>query len=160
MKKQSHFWAMMCHLSTFMGFLIPGFSLIAPLIIWAWKREGDPLVYENGRHVINFVLTFWIYAFSILVVLVAFVLLFWFPGLTLLERVLPHFVANLTVPALSILYILLGGAYGCLYFVFHFVLPIYGALKALNGEVYRYPLTLTLLKEKDLYPEGKTLSPK
>lgn len=157
MKKKSCFWAMMCHLSTFLGFLIPGLSLIAPIVIWAAKRERDDLVCQNGRNVINFVLSFWLYTLGIGAVILSSLILVWFPVIIMFERVSQ--ISQLS-PAIPSFYIFFCVVYGVIYGVFHLILPIYGAVKALNGEVYRYPLTLTLLKEKDPYPQGKITSTK
>jgi uncharacterized Tic20 family protein len=33
-QKNAAFWAMMCHLSSLVGFIFPGFGMIIPLIIW------------------------------------------------------------------------------------------------------------------------------
>ncbi|UNM05635.1 MAG: DUF4870 domain-containing protein [Holosporaceae bacterium] len=70
MKNSNHsFWAMMCHLSSLIGFLLPGFSIIAPLIVWGLKRHDHPLIMKNGRNVINFILSYWIYTFGLLAIL-------------------------------------------------------------------------------------------
>lgn len=132
---------------------MPGLSLIAPLVIWAAKREGDDLVYQNGRHVINFVLSFWLYTLGIAAATLASLMLFWLPGIMVLERMAPPLLQ--LIPSVPVFYFFFCAAYAGIYGFFHMVLPIYGALKALNGEVYRYPLTLTLLKEKDPYPQSK-----
>ena len=132
---QTRFWAMLCHLSTLLGFILPFFSLIAPLIIWGVKRDQDSLVNENGRNVINFVLSFWLYSLVLF-----FVALFMIPFLI--------------IPFLNFLFALglffwgaCGVLYGIVYFFLQLILPIYGGIKAFNGEVYRYPLTISFLKE-------------
>ena len=72
--KNSTFWAMMCHLSSLLGFLIPGFSIIGPLIVWGFKRHDDPLIMKNGRNVINFILSYWIYTLGFIGVCLLFAL--------------------------------------------------------------------------------------
>lgn len=50
-------WLLMFHLSPVIGFIIPFASLIAPLILWAYKRSDHPLYDKHGRAVVNFHLT-------------------------------------------------------------------------------------------------------
>ena len=52
--KDEQTWAMLCHFSTFIGFIFPFRNIIAPLIIWLSKREDLPLVADQGREVLNF----------------------------------------------------------------------------------------------------------
>lgn len=139
---RASFWAMMCHLSSLLGFFFPGFSIVAPLILWGMKGDQDPLIKENGRNVINFVLSFWLYSFGLVFIMGFFAILLFFPTL-IISR-----VTNLDglMPGLFVF----GGffflVYLGIYMFFHLVLPIYGAIKASNGEVYRYPLTIPFLK--------------
>ncbi|MFN7662357.1 MAG: DUF4870 domain-containing protein [Alphaproteobacteria bacterium] len=137
--RPSSFWSMMCHLSSLLGFLIPGASLIAPLIIWGMKREQDSLINKNGQNVINFVLSFWVYSLVFFLIVGLFLL-----GISVFFD--SGHSPNGIVP------LFLGGglfslAYLVSYFLAHLALPIYGGIKALNAEVYRYPLTISFLKE-------------
>jgi uncharacterized Tic20 family protein len=48
--------ALICHLLPFCGFLapaIPGVNLIAPLVLWLLKREGNPFLDAHGKEVLN-----------------------------------------------------------------------------------------------------------
>jgi uncharacterized Tic20 family protein len=148
------FWAMMCHLSTLLGFVMPGFSIIAPLLIWGLKRDEDLLIQENGRNVINFILSFWVYSFGLFAVFLLFFALLIFPFAMLIPSFSPF-------PTFGFFFY--GGCgviYGILYIIFHLVLPIYGGLKAFNGEIYRYPLTISFLKEPQTNQRGRKLSAK
>jgi uncharacterized Tic20 family protein len=136
---------MMCHLSTFLGFILPGLSILAPLLIWGLKRDEDPLIRENGRNVINFILSFWVYSFGIFIAFCLFFLLMIFP-VTMLASSHGYATSNFFPTAGFFFYVVCGIVYGLIYIVFHLILPIYGGLKAFNGEVYRYPLTISFLK--------------
>lgn len=58
-------WAMFCHLSSFIIFLIPFFgNIIGPLIIWMIKKEEFPLVNDQGKESINFQISMTIYFFA------------------------------------------------------------------------------------------------
>jgi uncharacterized Tic20 family protein len=76
--KTPSIWAMLCHLSSFAGFLVPFGNIVAPLIIWAVKKNDDPLIDEAGKESINFQLTmiiFFIIATLLIFVLIGFILL-------------------------------------------------------------------------------------
>jgi uncharacterized Tic20 family protein len=54
-------WAMLCHLSTLVGYCVPFGNVLAPLAIWHFKREGAPLVDDQGREALNFQLSMTLY---------------------------------------------------------------------------------------------------
>ena len=51
---------MFCHLSVLIGYVIPGASLLAPLVIWLLKREEMPFVDDQGKESLNFQITMFI----------------------------------------------------------------------------------------------------
>lgn len=64
-------WAMLCHLSSLCGFLIPLGSILGPLVVWLTQREKHPFVDDQGKEVLNFQISMTIYALiSALLVLV------------------------------------------------------------------------------------------
>jgi hypothetical protein len=52
---------MLCHFSTYIGFIFPFGNIIVPLIIWLSKREDIPLVEDQGREALNFQISMTIY---------------------------------------------------------------------------------------------------
>jgi uncharacterized protein len=109
-------WATIAHLSSFATFVgVP--SPIGPLAVWLLKRNTDAFAAEHAREAINFNLSLWIYAALAVVATVLTV------GLGLIAIIPAALVA---VP-------------------FWFVVTIIAAVKASNGEPYRYPLTLRLV---------------
>ncbi len=54
-------WAMLCHLSTFVGYVVPFGHVIAPLVIWLIQREKLPLVDDQGKEAVNFQISMTIY---------------------------------------------------------------------------------------------------
>ena len=50
-------WALLCHLSALAGFVVPFGNIIGPLLVWLLKREGSPLVDDQGKEALNFQLT-------------------------------------------------------------------------------------------------------
>ena len=76
--KEEQNWAMLCHLSGLVGFLIPFGSLLGPLVIWLVKRGEMPLVDQHGKEALNFQISVTILAlvsWALMVVLIGFVLL-------------------------------------------------------------------------------------
>jgi hypothetical protein len=76
--KEEQNWAMLCHLSALIGFVIPFGSILGPLVIWLVKRADMPLVDQHGKEALNFQLTVAILAlisWALVVVLIGFVLL-------------------------------------------------------------------------------------
>lgn len=68
---------MLCHLSTFAGYVIPFGNIIAPLIIWIMKKEEFPLANDQGKEVLNFQISFMIYltiALLLVILLIAIAL--------------------------------------------------------------------------------------
>lgn len=104
-------WALACHLSTFLGYLIPFGNIIAPLIIWILKKDEMPFVNDQGKEAVNFQITVTIAA------LVCVVLVFLLVGIPLI-----------------ILLVLLEA-----------IVTIIAAVRAYDGEQYRYPMTLRLI---------------
>lgn len=109
-------WAMACHLSALLGFvLMPSANIWAPLIIWLWKRNDSAFIDQAGRESVNFHISLWIY--SLVAIAMAFTIVL--------------------IP----LAILLGGAL----YLAGLVYTIIGAVKTSGGEHYRYPFTLRLI---------------
>ncbi|MFH0910347.1 MAG: DUF4870 domain-containing protein [Planctomycetota bacterium] len=80
--KDERMWAMLCHLSSLVGFIIPLGNIIAPLVIWMIKKEEYPLVEDQGKESVNFQITLFI------AVIVVFVLMFVVIGVFLMPILL------------------------------------------------------------------------
>ena len=110
---------MICHLGGLTGYLGNGLgSIIVPLIVWIIKKDEIPEVDRHGKEALNFNISIAIYG------LVLGVLTFVTFGIA----------AFLTIPLMLALAI------------FHLVCVVLAAIKANNGEEYRYPLCLRLVK--------------
>lgn len=113
-------WTVLCHASALLGFFIPAAGhFLGPLVVWLVKRDQSPAVNEHGKESLNFQISMLIYA--ALLGVVCFVLMFVLVGFLL-------------IPFFAILHIL------------NVVLVIIASIKANNGELYRYPFTIRLLK--------------
>jgi uncharacterized Tic20 family protein len=54
-------WSMLCHLSSFAGFLFPFGGIIGPLICWMSRRDDSLWINENGKAALNFNLSILLY---------------------------------------------------------------------------------------------------
>lgn len=146
---------MFCHLSAllwfllaFLGLPIPLFTnLIGPLVIWASKKDEFELVDLHGRESLNFQISMTIY--GIILLAVSFIVL-------LLYVILVQIVAVSNVNSDSgVFAIALGLLAGIGWIVFvgtfglvQLILVLLAAVKASQGEFYRYPFTLRLIPDR------------
>lgn len=52
--KDARTWGMLCHLSAFLGFIIPFGNILGPLVIWLIKKKDYPFVDDQGKEALNF----------------------------------------------------------------------------------------------------------
>ncbi|MCI0691316.1 DUF4870 domain-containing protein [candidate division KSB1 bacterium] len=76
--KDERTWAMLCHISTLAGFVIPFGNIAGPLVIWMIKKDEFPLVDDQGKEALNFQISMTIY------VIASIILIFLLVGLPLL----------------------------------------------------------------------------
>ena len=112
-------WAMFCHLAGLAGFVIPVVlsGIIAPLIVWQMKKDEHPFIDEQGKEALNFQISMPLYA------MIGTAACF----ITCIGVVLIPFVV------------------GAVYLV-NLIFLIIAAIKANNGEHYRYPLSIRFIK--------------
>ncbi len=112
-------WAMFCHLAGLAGFAIPVVlsGIIAPLIVWQMKKDEHPFIDEHGKEALNFQISIPLYA------MIGTAACF----ITCIGVVLIPFVV------------------GAVYLV-NLIFLIIAAIKANNGEHYRYPVCIRFIK--------------
>ena len=110
---------MLCHLSALAGFIIPFGNMLGPLLVWQIKKNEIPSVNVHGKAALNFQITVTIAA--LIGVVVAIVLSFFCVGFLLFPIVILIGLAGL-------------------------VFAIIAGIKANNGEDYKYPFSLQLVK--------------
>lgn len=54
-------WAMLCHLIGFVGLIFPFGNILAPLIVWVYKKHESSFVDFHGREAVNFQISVSIY---------------------------------------------------------------------------------------------------
>lgn len=119
-QKNIRTWTVLCHASAFLGFFIPAAGhVLGPLLVWLLKRDESPEIDAHGKESLNFQLSMFIYTAALGVV--CFILMFVLIGFLL-------------IPLFAILY------------VADLVLVIIASLKASEGQLYRYPVTIRLIE--------------
>lgn len=143
------------HLSTFLKYFFPFANYIAPLLIWTFNRD-KPFVDEHGKQAINFQLSILVYALSIGLICLPFLIIFATDFISLLESFdtnYGHFSVN-NIQNLSG-YLLLIGLAGVLFlglFVFELYAVINACIHASRGEYYKYPLSIAFIKTNSQNP--------
>lgn len=109
-------WPTLVHISSF-SWVFTGVGLfLGPLLIWLARRDQDAEVDEHGKEALNFNVSVAIYFVVSCVLLVTVIL----------------------IPLVLLFWLALVG--------FHTVFTIVAATKANNGESFRYPFSLKLIK--------------
>ncbi len=104
-------FCMFLHLSQFASYVVPVGGIVLPIIMWSSFKDQSEAINEHGKHVVNWVISSFIYA------MVCSVLFFFLIGIPLL------FVLGILVT----------------------VFPIIGAIKANEGIIYKYPMTISFV---------------
>lgn len=113
MSSDTRNWAMAAHLSSFLGAWV-FLAFVGPLVVWLLRRDDDPFVAEHAREALNFNLNLLLWLAAAIVFVVATI------GFGLLVVIPIGLVIGLT----------------------WLILTVVAAVKASNGERYRYPLTI------------------
>ncbi len=138
------------HLSTFSKWFIPFGNFIAPLVLWSAQKNKSRFVDDNGRDAINFQLSILIYTIALVIISIPFFVwqIFKLDGADTHLMINDHFhtygdVANMST--LLIIAIIVGTlALGIA--LFEIINVISAAIKASQGETYKYPLTINFIK--------------
>ncbi|HEX2029028.1 MAG TPA: DUF4870 domain-containing protein [Nitriliruptorales bacterium] len=110
-------WAMAAHLSTIVASFVM-LPFLGPLIVWLIKREEHPFIDQHGKEALNFNLSVLLY--------------------TVVGTVAAVLVAIVTFGVAMLIVVPLALALG----IGWLVVTILAAVRASNGEPYRYPVTI------------------
>jgi uncharacterized Tic20 family protein len=125
-------YAMFLHISALAGLVLGGFFFLGPLIMWLIKKDESAFVDRHGRSALNFYISLVVYAVAagVLLVLIAVVTL----GLGLILLIPLIVVVGIAAAVLLIL------------------LPVLAAMKAREGQEYRYPLSIRFIHDRPAPP--------
>lgn len=113
-------WGVGAHLSGYVGF-VAAFAFLGPLVVWLIKRDAHPFIDHHGKEALNFQLSVLLYL--VVGAIAAIPIAIFTVGLGLL----------VLIPV------------GLALAVAWLVLPIVAAVRASNGEGYRYPVTIRFI---------------
>jgi uncharacterized Tic20 family protein len=121
-------WEVMCHLSSVIGMfgylgMIPFGNIVAPLVVWLLKRNDSLGVNAHGKESLNFHISWTLY---------------WLIGMAVVTTLCFVLIGFLLIPVM-----IAAGAVGWFMML---ILTLIAAVKASNGQIYRYPLTIRFLK--------------
>ena len=123
-----HTWAMVCHLATFAGWIIPFGNILGPLVAWLAESEEHPHINDQGKEAVNFNISTTIY------------------GIVLGVVAIVGFVAALATEMVASLLVMAALIGGIALLFFHFIFTLIAAYRAQHGIKYRYPLTIRFIK--------------
>ncbi|RUA08792.1 MAG: DUF4870 domain-containing protein [Flavobacteriia bacterium] len=122
--------AFLIHLSSFGDYLFPLGSIILPLILWEVKKKDSEFLDATGKEVINFNLSYLTYTIVLVITMIMVGVIFMFGH----------------VNPLNIFFIVSAVVLVGIISIIKFILIIIGVVKANQGELYHYPLTIKFLK--------------
>ncbi|GAA3780437.1 DUF4870 domain-containing protein [Flavobacterium ginsengiterrae] len=138
------------HLSTLTQYIIPFGNYIFPIIIWSSYKDKSEMVDHHGKQALNFQLSLLLYTLILALIAIPIFITVFLQNLPL-EAVFNdndfyirnfNFEGNIGLLSVGVTAVLL---FGLLKFV-EFFLVIYASIKASNGELYKYPLTIPFIK--------------
>lgn len=142
--------AALIHLSTFSKFFFPFGNFIVPLLLWGTNKE-KPFVNEHGRQAVNFQLSIFLYIIVIGLICLPFFIGFASNFVSLAEVIHQHShtvsfselqnMSGYLILFFVALVFLLG------LFVFELYAVITATVHASRGELYRYPLSISFIKQ-------------
>jgi uncharacterized Tic20 family protein len=138
------------HLSSLSQYCIPFGNYIFPILIWSSNKDKSEFIDFNGKQVLNFQLSMFMYSLVLAMIAIPIILITVFsniPADTLLndENFMRHHLSVENITGIAIVAII-----AVLLFVglkvAEFFLIIYASVKASNGEKFEYPLTIPFIK--------------
>lgn len=111
-------WGMLTHLSSFAGAMV-ALAFLGPLVMWLIKKDEHPFLDHHGKEAVNF-------------------------NLSLLLYMVIGIVGSILTIGLGLIAFLPAVLVGLVVWV---VCSIQGAIKANNGEGYRYPVTIRFIAD-------------
>jgi len=109
---QENSYIALMHISQLAGVFVPGVGFVLPIILWMLNKDANSKVDSAGKHIINFMISMFIY-YAVSGVLCCLLI---------------------GIPILIALGIL------------HVIFIILATIKAMNGENWKYPFTIEILK--------------
>jgi len=138
------------HLSTLSQYIIPFGNYIFPILIWTSYKDKSQFVNHHGKQALNFQLSLLLYTLILALIAIPIFITVFLQNIPFKavfndeDYIIRNFdfqgnIGLLSIGATAVL------LFGVLKFV-EFFLVIYASIKASNGELYKYPLTIPFIK--------------
>ena len=134
--------AFLIHISAFAGFVFPFGQIITPLIAWQTLKDRSPFLDEQGKEAINFNLSYTLYVFILSIALIPLFFRSFFTNFNSFN----NFQLNLDLSTNNLFSIMGLGSISVILYLVGISLIIIAALKAKEGESYKYPFTIKFIK--------------
>ncbi|MEH2206404.1 MAG: DUF4870 domain-containing protein [Nostoc sp.] len=150
-KQQMRIWAMLCHLSALLGWILLCFlvflgiplylplNILPPLIIWYFKKSQYPWIDLQGKESLNFQISLTFYTFVVITISLILVVTCLSLAVTTNGSInqIKNTFDNLLIILMSLILFKL---------LLQSFVVTFAAVKAYNGEHYRYPFTIRVLR--------------
>ncbi len=149
MKNNEKNTATILHLSALSQYLLPFGNYIVPTIIWSTKKDDSEFINQQGKNVLNFQLSIFLYSIILLLIGIP-ILIYRLLHNTNLDAFINGNHNFETLNHENLTGLMLAFALAIFLFVVlkitEFVLIIIGAVTASNGQIYKYPLSINFIK--------------
>ncbi|QNM86952.1 DUF4870 domain-containing protein [Polaribacter pectinis] len=135
--------AFLIHISAFAGFIFPFGNIITPLIAWQTLKDRSAFLDEQGKEAVNFNISYSLYVFILTIFVGSFFIGNFFRGFNNFND-FNHF--NIDFNTDNFFGFLGLGSLAGLVYLIGMALVIIAALKAKEGENYKYPFTIKFIK--------------
>ena len=113
--------------------LLPYVGWMIPIVMWAIGRNASEQINKQGKYILNWYITWFIFGVTFVLTLLA-----GFPA-----AIISDHVTSMATVIGGLLWVLpIPIIFGILSLVF----PLVGGIKGLNGQVWKYPLSIPFLK--------------
>ena len=135
--------SMLIHLSALSNFFIPLGNLILPIILWQSLKKDNTYVDHHGKESVNFNLSFLMYNAVLGIISGVLVIVFILNTVHIGYHQNPESILHLLFTTGGLFLFILVFA---LIMIVKVILIIVAAIRASQGEKYRYPLTIRFIK--------------
>ncbi len=135
------------HLTSLLQYCIPFGNFIFPIIIWSTSKDKSEFVDAQGKQVINFQLSLFIYSILLVAILVPlFIYSIFSAGNGTFSNDFFEGTLNFAQLSGTIIMAMVITIFFIILKILEFLLIIYAAVKASQGINYKYPLTINFIK--------------
>lgn len=135
--------AFLIHISAFAGFIFPFGNIITPLILWQTLKDRSAFLDEQGKEAINFNISYSLYIFILTMSFIPVFMNSFFRNFDNFDN-FNHLNINFNIHTIFN-FVGLASLTGIIGLI-KIVLIIIAALKAKDGENYKYPFTIKFIK--------------